>query len=112
MPKKKTVESAGVTILNITIEYDLSAYVANLNVGTGGDIDGATQKAAEELLKFNRGCDAVSVASVDDQIAIGKTVYITGDCQLTTECLQPSSAHHQFNSFSIAILAMCLSFAF
>lgn len=109
-----TTPNAEMSIINITGDYDLAAYKTIKNPGQAG-IDAATLIAAEELLTFNRNCKAVDVSDIYELLPKGDNVYITGDCQLTSDCLQPqrSAAHQKCTSLlSLFIAAFtCLAFA-
>jgi len=106
--QKYTTVLSNETMVSIAQKYDLSSYQ---DFGGQEPNDAAilvaTLAAAAELLAFNRGCDAVSVTKIEEEIPVGTKIFITGDCQLTTECPQPSigAASNQYSSlFSLSVV--------
>jgi len=70
------------TFKTISDQYDLASYVL------GSDLEAAKEIAANNLLNYNRQCNnALKGLTIDSPILKDTVIYITGDCQLTDNCL-------------------------
>lgn len=82
-------------MLTVALEYDLSSYRADFDIGG----------AAGDLLKYNQGCrPELATATIDTMLTSGISLYITGDCQLTSLCAPLDQGTANRLSVSVAMM--------